>query len=53
MKISNKEAVGLAQTAGCPAGWYEGPWFDEDGNLRTGPPPCLVKLIMLARGPAR
>ncbi len=43
------EAMGLAIAADCPSGWYEGPWFDDDGNIQTGPPPCLLRLIELAR----
>lgn len=36
----------LAIDAGCPRGWYEGPWFKGD-KMMTGVPDCLSKLAKL------
>ena len=40
-ELSDSHIAELAESVGMPEGWYNGPWFDEDNNLRTGIPPSL------------
>jgi hypothetical protein len=44
----------LAKKNGLPHGWYSGPYFDDDGKLKTGMPPCLevFALVCFMRGAA-
>lgn len=46
--LTKKRIAQLAERAGCPSGWYKGPWFDEKGSLKYGsPPPCLMDFALL------
>ncbi len=45
--MEDDEIVELAIKAGCPSGWYSGPWFDDGGKLQTGVPSCLRNFAQL------
>lgn len=44
--VEDKDIKRLAQRAGMPPGWYEGPYFEGNG-LKTGLPPCLIAFVRL------
>jgi len=47
--LSRDKIIDLAIKSGMPPGWYQGPWFDDNDQLRSGPPPCLTKFAKLVR----
>lgn len=47
MLLTKEMIQKIAEEADLPPGWYEGPWFNDAGELKTGLPPCLFVFVGL------
>lgn len=44
----DKKITRLAESVEMPNGWYSGAWFDDDGEMQSGVPPCLREFFVFA-----